>query len=105
MISRGGSVYARAILGMPVNDMTGGYNAWKRAVLEKLACPECAGALEVAESGEENAVRILQGALRCTACGRRAEDLPMRRDHRSGAIGERRPGACGKRLSGTLIGA
>ncbi len=33
-ISRGGSVYARAILGMPVNDMTGGYNAWKRTVLE-----------------------------------------------------------------------
>jgi dolichol-phosphate mannosyltransferase len=34
LISRGGSVYARAILGMPVNDMTGGYNAWKRPVLE-----------------------------------------------------------------------
>ncbi len=34
VISRGGSVYARAFLGIPVNDMTGGYNAWKRAVLE-----------------------------------------------------------------------
>ncbi len=34
VISRGGSVYARAILGMPVNDMTGGYKAWKRHVLE-----------------------------------------------------------------------
>ena len=34
VISRGGSVYARAILGMPVNDMTGGYNAWRRSVLE-----------------------------------------------------------------------
>lgn len=33
-ISRGGSVYARTILGMPVNDMTGGYNAWRRSVLE-----------------------------------------------------------------------
>lgn len=33
-ISRGGSVYARAILGMPVQDMTGGYNAWKKNVLE-----------------------------------------------------------------------
>jgi dolichol-phosphate mannosyltransferase len=33
-ISRGGSVYARAILGMPVNDMTGGFNAWRRQVLE-----------------------------------------------------------------------
>ncbi len=33
-ISRGGSLYARAILGMPMNDMTGGYNAWRRKVLE-----------------------------------------------------------------------
>lgn len=33
-ISRGGSVYARSILGMPIQDMTGGYNAWRRAVLE-----------------------------------------------------------------------
>lgn len=34
LISRGGSIYAQTILGMPVNDMTGGYNAWKRKVLE-----------------------------------------------------------------------
>lgn len=33
-ISRGGSVYARSILGMPIQDMTGGYNAWRRSVLE-----------------------------------------------------------------------
>lgn len=33
-ISKGGSVYARAILGMSVMDMTGGYNAWRRKVLE-----------------------------------------------------------------------
>lgn len=36
VISRGGSFYARAILGMNVQDMTGGYNAWKRQVLEKV---------------------------------------------------------------------
>ncbi len=34
LISRGGSIYAKSILGMPVQDMTGGYNAWKRSVLE-----------------------------------------------------------------------
>lgn len=33
-ISRGGSIYARALLGMPLQDMTGGFNAWKRKVLE-----------------------------------------------------------------------
>jgi dolichol-phosphate mannosyltransferase len=30
----GGSLYARAILGMPQQDLTGGYNAWRRSVLE-----------------------------------------------------------------------
>lgn len=34
LISRGGSFYAQTILGMKVNDMTGGFNAWKRQVLE-----------------------------------------------------------------------
>ena len=33
-ISRGGSIYARALLGIPVRDLTGGYNAWRRKVLE-----------------------------------------------------------------------
>ncbi len=34
IISRGGSLYSRLILGFPVNDWTGGFNAWKREVLE-----------------------------------------------------------------------
>lgn len=33
-ISRFGSFYARAILGIPMRDMTGGFNFWKRHVLE-----------------------------------------------------------------------
>jgi dolichol-phosphate mannosyltransferase len=33
-ISRGGSIYARAILGVPIKDLTGGFNAWRRQVLE-----------------------------------------------------------------------
>src|SRR5258708_5323189 len=40
----------------------------RRCLVEKLACPECRGDIEVAEVGEENAVRILRGALRCTSC-------------------------------------
>jgi len=35
-ISMGGSLYARTILGMPMKDMTGGYNAWRRQVLESV---------------------------------------------------------------------
>jgi len=33
IISRGGGIYARLILGFPLNDWTGGFNAWKRNVL------------------------------------------------------------------------
>ncbi len=34
IISRGGSLYSRIILGFPVHDWTGGFNAWKRNVLQ-----------------------------------------------------------------------
>lgn len=33
IISRGGSFYARMILGVPITDFTGGFNGWKRHVL------------------------------------------------------------------------
>ena len=35
-ISKGGSLYARLILGLPIQDLTGGFNLWKREVLEKI---------------------------------------------------------------------
>ena len=35
-ISRFGNLYARAILGLPVRDLTGGFNAWRREVLETI---------------------------------------------------------------------
>ncbi len=35
-ISRGGSAYARAILGLKLRDLTGGYNAWRKEVLEAI---------------------------------------------------------------------
>lgn len=37
VISRGGSLYARTILGLKVKDLTGGYNLWKRNVLEAIS--------------------------------------------------------------------
>ena len=36
IISRGGSLYSRLILGFPLNDWTGGFNAWSRQTLEKI---------------------------------------------------------------------
>lgn len=36
IISKGGSVYAGIILGLPIQDLTGGFNIWKRTVLEAI---------------------------------------------------------------------
>jgi dolichol-phosphate mannosyltransferase len=36
VISRGGSLYAKLILGLPVNDLTGGFKCFRRPVLETL---------------------------------------------------------------------
>lgn len=36
LISKGGSLYARMILGYPINDWTGGFNAWQTKVIEKI---------------------------------------------------------------------
>jgi len=45
VISRGGSFYARTILGIPVRDLTGGFKCFRRRVLESidLATVECSG--------------------------------------------------------------
>ena len=40
LLSRGGSVYARLILGLNVHDVTGGFKAFRRAVLEALPLDE-----------------------------------------------------------------
>lgn len=36
LVSRGGSLYAKVILGMSTWDLTGGFNCWRRAVLESV---------------------------------------------------------------------
>jgi dolichol-phosphate mannosyltransferase len=33
IISRGGSLFARIVLGLPANDLTGGYKAWRASTL------------------------------------------------------------------------
>lgn len=40
IISRGGGIYARLILGFPLRDWTGGFNAWTRSTLEKINLAE-----------------------------------------------------------------
>ncbi len=45
LLSRGGSLYARTILGLPVRDLTGGFKCFRREVLEAidLATVQCSG--------------------------------------------------------------
>jgi dolichol-phosphate mannosyltransferase len=45
LISWGGSLYARTILGLPVRDLTGGFKCFRREVLEAIDLPtvECSG--------------------------------------------------------------
>ena len=40
LVSRGGSLYARLVLGVPVHDLTGGFKCFRREVLERLELPE-----------------------------------------------------------------
>ena len=37
IISRGGNLYARTILGVPYHDLTGNFRCWRRATLERIA--------------------------------------------------------------------
>ena len=36
LISKGGSLFSRIVLGCPVRDLTGGFNMWRKSVLEKI---------------------------------------------------------------------
>lgn len=36
LISKGGSLYSRMVLGCPVKDLTGGFNMWHKAALDKI---------------------------------------------------------------------
>lgn len=40
LISRGGSLYSKIILGIPVNDLTGGFKVWRREVLATIGVDE-----------------------------------------------------------------
>jgi len=44
LLSRGGSLYARTALGVPIRDITGGYRAFRRAALDKLHLDDVASA-------------------------------------------------------------
>ena len=68
LVSRGGSLYARAILGIPVRDSTSGFKVYRRDVLEAIG-PE-----RIESKGYAFQVETVYRALRA---GFRVEEVPI----------------------------
>jgi dolichol-phosphate mannosyltransferase len=77
LISRGGSLYARLLLGVPVRDLTGGFKCFRRTVLETL---DLSG---VGTDGYGFQIEVTYRALRA---GFRVKEVPILfRDRRVGS--------------------
>jgi dolichol-phosphate mannosyltransferase len=68
LLSRGGSLYARTLLGLTVRDLTGGFKAWQRQALEAI------GLGDVATSGYAFQIEL---TLRAVRRGFAVEELPI----------------------------
>lgn len=68
VLSKGGSLYSRAILGLPIQDLTSGFKAWRRDVLEDI---DMAG---VRSEGYSFQIEMTWRALRR---GFRVEEVPI----------------------------
>jgi len=77
LISRGGSLYARIVLGVPVHDLTGGFKCFRREVLE---------ALDLRSVGTDGYGFQIEMTYRATRAGFRVLEVPILfRDRRVGA--------------------
>ena len=77
LISRGGSVYARWVLGVPVSDLTGGFKCFRREVLE---------ALDLSSVGTDGYGFQIEMTYRAIRAGFRVSEVPILfRDRRVGA--------------------
>ena len=77
LVSRGGSLYARLVLGVPVRDLTGGFKCFRREVLERLPLPQ------VGTDGYGFQIEMTYRALKA---GFRVKEVPILfRDRRVGS--------------------
>jgi dolichol-phosphate mannosyltransferase len=77
LISRGGSLYAQVLLGIPVRDLTGGFKCFRRAVLE---------GLDLSAVGTDGYGFQIEVTYRALQAGFRVEEVPIVfRDRRVGA--------------------
>jgi len=77
LVSRGGSLYARVLLGVPVRDLTGGFKCFRREVLERL---------DLEAVGTDGYGFQIEMTYRAIRAGFRVEEVPIVfRDRRVGA--------------------
>jgi len=77
VVSRGGSLYARILLGIPVDDLTGGFKCFRRAVLE---------GLDLARIGTDGYGFQIEMTYRAVRAGYRVKEIPIVfRDRRVGS--------------------
>jgi dolichol-phosphate mannosyltransferase len=77
LISRGGSLYARILLGIPVRDLTGGFKCFRRSVLE---------GLDLTGVGTDGYGFQIEVTYRALEAGFTVEEVPILfRDRRAGS--------------------
>jgi dolichol-phosphate mannosyltransferase len=77
LISRGGSLYAKLLLGIPVNDLTGGFKCFRREVLERL---------DLSGVGTDGYGFQIEMTYRAITAGFRVQEVPIVfRDRRVGS--------------------
>ena len=69
LVSRGGSFYARTILGVPIRDLTGGFKAWKADTLR---------AVSLADVGAKGYGFQIEMTHRALGSGARVVEIPIR---------------------------
>jgi dolichol-phosphate mannosyltransferase len=76
LLSRGGSWYARTVLGVPVRDLTGGFKCFRRHVLTRL---------DVSSLGAAGFCFQIETTYRAIRAGAQVREVPIRfRDRRAG---------------------
>jgi len=85
LISRGGSAYARAVLGVPIRDLTGGYMVFRGVVLE---------AIEPATIASHGYAFQVETTYRAVRAGFRVVEVPI-------TFADRRVGQ--SKMSGSIV--
>lgn len=68
IISRVGSFYARTVLGLPIRDLTGGFNAWRRDIVERI---------NISDVKSEGYTFQIELKFRASLAGARISEVPI----------------------------